>query len=94
MKSRALTPDFHALVFYLFISPILVLLLVFHRAACFSSVTCREAELQFLSGGEAMLLLRDLVRRNVLRDHAVPDTATVSPLTFLYRKCTQSTLRL
>ncbi|CAN0309802.1 unnamed protein product [Pylaiella littoralis] len=38
----------------------------------------REAELQYLSGGEAMLLLRDLVRRKVLRDHAVPSTATAT----------------
>lgn len=41
--------------------------------------TLREAELSFLTIGETMLLLRDLVRRKVLRDHFVPDTTAVSP---------------
>ncbi|CAB1103033.1 unnamed protein product [Ectocarpus sp. CCAP 1310/34] len=38
----------------------------------------REAELSFLTIGETMLLLRDLVRRKVLRDHFVPDTTAVA----------------
>ncbi|CAM9402874.1 unnamed protein product [Ectocarpus sp. 4 AP-2014] len=38
----------------------------------------REAELSFLTVGETMLLLRDLVRRKVLRDHFVPDTTAVA----------------
>lgn len=59
--------------------------LVWHRAAHVSPLTSREAELQYLSGGEAMLLLRDLVRRKVLRDHAVPSTAKVSPTAFFHK---------
>lgn len=43
----------------------------------------RDAEFQFLTGGEIVLLLRDLVRREVLREHAVPDTARVSRLATL-----------
>lgn len=39
--------------------------------------TLREVEFPFLTGGETMLLLRDLVRRKVLREHAVPDTSKV-----------------
>eukprot|EP00903_Cladosiphon_okamuranus_P009842 g9353.t1 len=35
----------------------------------------REVELSFLTGGETMLLLRDLVRRKVLREHTVPDAS-------------------
>lgn len=39
---------------------------------------CRQAELPFLTEGETILLLRDLVRRKVLREQIVPDVSTVS----------------
>ena len=34
--------------------------------------------MSFLTGGETMLLLGDLVRRKVLREHTVPDSTAVS----------------
>lgn len=45
----------------------------------------REAMFPFLSGGESILLLRDLVRRKVLREHAVADTSAVSRESFSSR---------
>lgn len=58
-------------------------------------VSHREAaEFSFLSGGETMLLLRDLVRRKVLREDVVPDTSAVSGRSpqFIKRQFRRTTL--
>lgn len=39
---------------------------------------CRNGGFPFLTGGETLLVLRDLARRKVLLEHTVPDTAVVS----------------
>lgn len=44
---------------------------------------CRSGGIPFLTGGETLLVLRDLARRKVLHEHTVPDTAVVSPCAVL-----------